>query len=256
MKIHLHSRKGLYEVVDYNATRIILSTKAYRFYVPVDDFKEFAGGTWNWNVPSEEMETFLSVVDPEKYNKIIEQKEGIPEYIEQEDDDYYDYDYEDEMDYSDYEYPNYEQLYYENRDELSKLKSKMRNIAYMVYSQKLDFSEYLNDSGIKFIIQQNRNNAEDYRLKFDPYGFVSNGHSDIDDLFRQDMETYKTINGGWLKVFGDIVILYAQSGDYGVYDDIIATKCAKEIFTGKIVISFAGKSWNDVEDMYKQLNIL
>lgn len=268
MRIHIHSRNGLYEVLDYNATRIILSTKEYRFFVPVSDFKAFAGGDWNWDVPAEKMETFLSVVQPEEYNKIVEQREKIPEYVEQyddDDDDFYNYDdeidYEDEIDYGafDYnhvDYPNFENLYYETRDELTTLKSKMRNIAYQIYSQKLDFSEYHNDSGIKFIIQQNRQNKEDYRLKFDPYGFVSNGHSDIDDLFTRDMETYKTINGGWLKVINNIVILYAKSGDYGVYDDIIAMKCAKEVFTGKSVFSFAGKSWNDVEDMIKRLNIL
>lgn len=256
----------MYTVDSYDSKHINLSTRHYNLQVPVDDFKAFAGGWENHGVTTEEIDKFISVVQPERYQKNVETQEKLLAIIdhlqaEQEnqndepcDDDYDFYDYEDEIDYgafdyNDNEYPNFEQLYYDTRDELYDLNAKMRQIAYKVYSQKLDLSNYQNDKGIKFIIQQNRQNDNEYRFKFDPYGFVSNGHSDISSIFMLD--NYNTVNGGWLKVIGNDVILYAKSGDYGVYDDIIATKCAKEVFTDKNVISFAGKMWHDVEDMLK-----
>lgn len=169
MRVHLHSRRGMYTVDSYDSEYINLSTRRYKLQVPVTDFKAFAGGIENYGVTAEEKDKFISVVQPERYQKIIETEEKLLAIInqlqaeekEKEDDDVYDYydcdyAYEDEIDYSDYEYPDYEELYYENRDELYKLNSKMRNIAYKVYSQKLDFSKYQNNVGVKFIIQRIR----------------------------------------------------------------------------------------------------
>ena len=113
-------------------------------------------------------------------------------------------------------------------------------------SQNLDFSNFTNRKGIKFIIQQDWS-EESYRLCWDPYGFVSNYHSDISSIY--DHKDWYTKNGGWIKVFEDDVVLYYKSGDYGVYDDAIAIECAKKLFPGKNIYSYAGKQWDDALDV-------
>ena len=251
MKIHLHSKPGLYEVVTYGRNSITCSTKHSTFQVPSSDFKSFAGGNWNFSVTKDQMDIFLSVIQPDKYKIQVEQENEIitlaaridmiteavkasstPTVVEDEDDGPTKEDYE--------------RWYNDKYDELNKLRNHMRNVAHQVYSQKLDFSNFQMTKGIKFIIQQDHYNDDSYRFCWDPYGFVSNGHSDISSIFRDD--DYGTVNGGWIKIIEDNVILYYKSGDYGVYDDAIAIKCAKKLFPGKNIHSYAGRQWDEELD--------
>ena len=251
MKIHLNSRQGLYEVETYGRNSITCSTKHNIFSVPTSDFKSFAGGNWNNHVSKDDMDLFLSVINPEKYKLQVQQENEIitlaarmdmiteavkasstPIMVEEEDDGPTKEDYE--------------KWYNDKYDELNKLRNHMRSIAHKVYSQNLDFSNFQMTKGIKFIIQQDHYNDDSYRFCWDPYGFVSNGHSDISSIFRAD--DYGTVNGGWIKIIEDNVILYYKSGDYGVYDDAIAIKCAKKLFPGKNIHSYAGRQWDEELD--------
>lgn len=270
MKIHLHSRQGLYEVETYGRNTITLSTKHHMFQVPTSDFKSFAGGNWNFNVSKEEMDTFLSIVQPETYKKQFELENEIISLAKRidvmdelkeilntslaehnakkaecnqvtEDTDYDDAD-DDIYDPMEPTKEEYEKWWRQEADKNTELKNKMRSIAYQVYSQNLDFSNFQNHKGIKFIIQTDAYESK-FRFCWDPYGFVSNGHSDISSIFRQD--DWYTVNGGWIKIIDDNVILYSKSGDYGVYNDAIATECAKKVFPTKNIHSFAGRQWND-----------
>lgn len=267
MKIHLHSRQGLYEVETYGRNTITLSTKHDMFQVPTSDFKSFAGGNWNINVSKEEMDTFLSITQPEKYKKqfeleneiislakrinmIDQMKASIPTPVVEEVTE----DVDVELD--DYNYYMQELRQEEARrtpeewnDRLSKkdkeidsLKRKLQDMASKVYSQNLDFTHFQEHHGIKFIIQTNYDETE-FRFCWDPYGFVDNFHSSISHIYREN--GWYTKNGGWIKIIDDNVILYAKSGDYGVYDDAIATKCAEKVFPGKKIHSFAGRQWTD-----------
>jgi hypothetical protein len=258
MKIHLNSRQGLFEVETYGRDTITLSTKHNVFQVPVSDFKSFAGGNWNFNASKEEMDTFLSVVQPDKYKIQVEQENQIltlavrlgmirdavkaqESVVVEESDDYQDIPFETDEPTKD----EYEKWWRDKCDELNSTRNKIRSIAPEVYSQNLDFSNFQNHKGIKFIIQTDAYETE-FRFRWDPYGFVSNGHSDISSIFRAD--DWYTVNGGWIKIIGDDVILYSKSGDYGVYDDAIATECAKKVFPTKEIHSFAGRYWDDELD--------
>lgn len=253
MKIHLHSRQGLYEVETYGRNTITLSTKHDMFQVPTSDFKSFAGGNWNFNVSKEEMDTFLSIVQPEKYKKQFEMENQIISLAKRIDmidqmkasvntpvveEDVYD----DIYDPTEPTKEEYEKWYREEAAKNDELKNKMRSIAPQVYSQNLDFSNFQNHKGIKFIIQTDVYESK-FRFCWDPYGFVSNGHSDISSIFRLD--DWYTINGGWIKIINNDVILYSKSGDYGVYDDVVAIHCAEKVFPGKKIHSFAGRQWDD-----------
>jgi hypothetical protein len=250
MKIHLHSKQGLYEVETYGRETITCSTKHNLFQVPTSDFKSFAGGNWNFNISKEKMDLFLSVVQPEKYKLQVEQENeiitlaarmdmikeavkasSIQSVVEEEDGPTKE---------------DYEKWWRQESDKNSELNKKMRKIAHEVYSQKLDFSNFQVTKGIKFIIQQDHYDDDSYRFCWDPYGFVSNGHSDISSIFYAD--DYGTVSGGWIKIFEDNVILYYKSGDYGVYDDAIAMKCAKKLFPGKNIHSYAGRQWDEELD--------
>jgi len=258
MKIHLNSKQGLYEVETYGRNSITLSTKHNTFQVPTDDFKSFAGGLWNHQVTKEEMDTFLSVVQPEKYKKQFQLENEIislakridmidtfntpvtaPVVVEEEDD-YLDYDPQEPTK------EDYERWFRQESDKNYELNNKIESIARKVYSQNLDFSDYDNKKGIKFIIQENEPEENLYRLCWDPFGFVSNYHSNISSIY--DHKDWYTKNGGWIKVFENDVVLYYKSGDYGVYDDAIAIECAKKLFPGKNIHSFAGRDWDDELD--------
>jgi histidinol dehydrogenase len=102
--------------------------------------------------------------------------------------------------------------------------------------------DYQNEKGIKFIIQKNYK-TDEYRFCFDPYQLGANFHSTLSEFFRQ--ENWGTINGGWLKMIGNVLTLYAQSGDYGVYNNEIAINAAKLVFPNKEIRSFAGMQWSD-----------
>jgi hypothetical protein len=273
MKIHLHSRQGLYEVEGYSNEIIVVSTKHLNFTVPVSDFKSIAGGNWNFNLSKEDIDIFLQIVQPEKYALQLQQEQQIMEFAaaidkqeelinqyntshsnEEEivhDDNLYDhpeYDYNDYDQYEDDYAPDeptkaeYEKWWRQESDKNDELKNKMRSIAHQVYSQNLDFSNFQNHKGIKFIIQTDHDESQ-FRFSWDPYGFVSNGHSDISSIFRAD--DWYTVNGGWIKIIDNNVILYFKSGDYGVYDDAIAIECAKKLFPTKEIHSFAGRQWDD-----------
>ena len=273
MKIHLHSRQGLFTVHSYNERTITVTTKHLNFTVPVSDFKSIAGGTWNFSVSKQVQDRFLQVVQPEQYALQLQQEQQImalaiaikqqDELIHQyntshsneeeivHDDDLYDHPEYDDNDYQQYEddydpedptKEEYEQWWREESDKNDKLNNKMRSIAHQVYSQNLDFSNFQNHKGIKFIIQTDADESK-FRFSWDPYGFVSNGHSDISSIFRAD--DWYTVNGGWIKIIDNNVILYFKSGDYGVYDDAIATECAKKVFPTKEIHSFAGRDWDD-----------
>jgi hypothetical protein len=238
MKIHLHSKQGIYTVATYGRMTITLTTKHKMFQVPASDFKAFAGGDWNYDVSKEEMDTFLSVVQPETYKKQLELDNQIlsiakmldePISFLEEDDD-------------DTTKEQYRDWYQSEQREHTRLKNKIRSIAHQVYSQTPDFSNFQNHNGIKFIIQKHYK-EDNYRFCWDPYGFVSNGHSNISDIY--NIDDYCTINGGWIKIIGNNVILYYKSGDYGVYDDAIAMECAQKLFPTKKIHSFAGRVWDD-----------
>jgi hypothetical protein len=62
MRIHIHSRKGLYTVVSYDEKVINLMTKAYKFSVPVQDFKCFAGGNNNFGVSEQDKDKFYLTI--------------------------------------------------------------------------------------------------------------------------------------------------------------------------------------------------
>ena len=126
-----------------------------------------------------------------------------------------------------------------------KLKDQLNNHASKLYADLTELpilNTYTNDKGIKFIIQRNYVTNE-HRFCFDPYELGANFHSQLSEFFRK--ENWGTINGGWMKVINNEVILYKSSGDYGVYDDTIAMNCAVKIFPNKIISSFAGKEWTD-----------
>jgi hypothetical protein len=269
MKIHLHSKAGLYEVETYGRNSITCSTKHAVFSVPTDDFKSFAGGNWNTSVTKDEMDLFLSVIQPDKYKLQVKQENEIITLLERintldalkamlqsepsqpevvyEDDDMY----EDDYPFEDPTESNYEEWWREKCDQYSALQDKMRSIAKKVYSQNLDVSNLEIPDGIKFIMQKNHHN-DSYRLCWDPYGFVSNGHSDISSIYRSN--DWGTVNGGWIKIFRDNVILYYKSGDYGVYDDKVATECAQRIFPYKRIHSFAGRQWDEeLDNMFYEL---
>lgn len=62
MKIHLHSKEGLYTVKCYSPYSITVFTKQKEFTVPTSDFKSFAGGLWNSQVSKKDMDEFLSTI--------------------------------------------------------------------------------------------------------------------------------------------------------------------------------------------------
>jgi hypothetical protein len=276
MRIHINSKQGLYTVEAFGRNSITLSTKHNVFQVPTSDFKSFAGGLWNNDTTKEEMDLFLSIVQPEEYKKQLNLDNQIIALAHKLDmvetatkelnhviinnnnhaevtadgfvDNHTDYDYDNEEDYViDYQSPEvsaeqYEKWWRQKCDDLSDFKDKMRSVAREIYSGTIDHNKFQELKGIKFIIQQNVHNNE-YRFCWDPYGFVSNGHSDISSIYRGN--DWYTKSGGWIKIINKQVILYAQSGDYGVYDDATALECAAKLFTDKKIHSYAGRQWDD-----------
>ena len=252
MKIHLNSRLGMYTVTSYNDTYIWLVTKRLpEFKVPCSDFKSFAGGSFNNDITAAESDRFIATVNPSMYkhqaemtNKVMEALKALsaqPIVVDEDD--------EEEVDEADN--IQYENWYYQKSDELAKYKDKIRKTASEVYKQKLDFSDLEITKGIKFIIQQNREDNS-YRFCFDPYGFVDNFHSAISDVYRE--YNWDTINGGWIKVIGNSVILYYKSGDYGVYDNDIAIEAASKLFPNHEISSYAGRQWDkELTERYDDL---
>ena len=141
---------------------------------------------------------------------------------------------------------DWEKYYREQCDKTGEISKKLNDHASKLYADLEELpilKNYTNDKGIKFIIQRNYVTNE-HRFCFDPYELGANFHSQLSEFFRK--ENWGTINGGWMKVINNEVILYKSSGDYGVYDDTIAMNCAIKIFPNKIISSFAGKEWVDI----------
>jgi hypothetical protein len=248
MKIHLNSKPGMYDVVTYGKNSITCSTKHSTFSVPTDDFKAFAGGSWNHGVSRNDIDLFLSVVNPEQYQLQVQQENEIlaiavrMEMLEESiKNSFTPTIVKDETDYK--------ELYERSEIELDRAKDHLLSVATKVYSQNLTFDHITIDKGIKFIIQQNHDD-DSYRFCWDPYGFVPNYHSDINKLYKtiRNYGDWRTINGGWIKVMSGDVILYHKSGDYGVYDDAIAIECAQDVFPNLKIHSFAGRQWDQELD--------
>jgi len=141
---------------------------------------------------------------------------------------------------------NWEEKFKEQCDIADEAKRKLNNHAKKLYDNLSELpvlKSYTNDKGIKFIIQENSVTKE-HRFCFDPYELGANFHSQISQFFEK--EDWNTINGGWMKVINNKVILYKSSGDYGVYNDTIGVACAKVLFPDKVILSFAGKEWSDI----------
>lgn len=269
MKIHLHSKNGMFTVEDFGRDSITLSTKHSSFSVPCDDFKCFAGGI---NAPSEyERQGFLGIVRPFEALSEADSKakaQQLAEVLAEGKDIYEDIylkRFEDSMHLADTigkGNTNWKALYEEMKKKYEDAKDTYNDrllLAERVYNTQLDLSNWkCNENGIKFIIQIKKQNyrGAKYRLCFDPFEIMPNFHSALSDLYTLDSfdwPNWKTQNGGWIKVIDDTVVLYAQSGDYGVYDDEIAIECAKEIFPDKKIKSFAGKEWSEILKTFKSI---
>jgi hypothetical protein len=241
MKIHLHSRQGLYQVERFGRNSIMLSTKHTSFSVPTSDFKSFAGGLWNNQVSKDEMDQFMAVVRPDEYKIQVEQEDQILTLAAR-------LDIIQDAVKAEVIHTNQETSRHDKYDEL---KDKIKATAREVYKQSLDVSHIkINYNGIKFIIQQHED--ETYRFCWDPYQFVDNYHSNISDIYRDN--NWYTMNGGWIKIINNSVILYSKSGDYGVYDDAVAIHCAEKLFPNHKIYSFAGREWDsELANMFDEL---
>lgn len=251
MKIHLNSRQGMYTVTSYNDTYIWLVTKKLpEFTVPCSDFKSFAGGSNNADMTGPESDRFIATVNPSMYKHQAEMTEKVMEAVKalsmqpievvtkHE-----------EIDKS--TNIQYENWFHQKSEELARFQDRIRKTASEVYKQKLDFSDLQIINGIKYIIQTNSDVTE-FRFCFDPYQFVPNSHSAISDVYRQI--GWNTINGGWIKIINNNVILYSKSGDYGVYKDSIAITAASKLFPNHKISSYAGREWDDqLTDQYDDL---
>jgi hypothetical protein len=141
---------------------------------------------------------------------------------------------------------NWEESFRQQCTKSDEIQDKLNNHASKLYANLSELpilKNYTNDKGIKFIIQRNYITNE-HRFCFDPYELGANFHSQLSEFFRQ--ENWGTINGGWMKVMNNQVILYKSSGDYGVYDDTTAVTCARVLFPNENILSFAGREWSDI----------
>jgi hypothetical protein len=141
---------------------------------------------------------------------------------------------------------NWEESFRQQCAKTEEIQDKLNNHASKLYANLSELpilKNYTNDKGIKFIIQRNYITKET-RFCFDPYELGANFHSQLSEFFRQ--ENWGTINGGWMKVMNNQVILYKSSGDYGVYDDTTAVTCARVLFPNENILSFAGREWSDI----------
>jgi len=243
MMIHLHSKQGLYTVTKYNKDFIYLKTKHSKFQAPTSDFKSLAGGPWNRDLKADELRSFLEVVAPDLLANIDRQEALLVarlNVLAEES--------EDEDDVPILDEPSAEQYakwWREGNIEKDNLRKKLMTVGHKVYADLASLSILHTlqiDKGLKFIIQVTED--DQHRFCFDPYEIGSNYHSDLSEMYRTD--GYYTINGGWLKIIDNKVTLYAQSGDYGVYNDDVALAAAKLIFPNKEIVSYAGKQWDDI----------
>jgi hypothetical protein len=238
MKIHIHSREGLYNVDFYTNAELHLSTAKYQFRVPASDFKGLAGGLWNFNLSQEETNAFYETINPgyldaldAGLNQILELMQGIDpktnnEYLGEQED------------------PNYRVMFEDAAKELSASKKNEFDLIKLIYSDlsKIDLDQlnFDENGGIKFIIQESMDECS-YRLKFDPHRFKDNMHSTLSFLFMEN--GWGTISGGWLKIIGRTVYLYGKSGDYGVFEGKVAKKAFEVLYPKYTVVSIPSATW-------------
>jgi hypothetical protein len=63
MKIHIHSRKGIYNLVSFDEYTLYLSTNRYEFTTPVEDYKCLAGGKWNKMMNVKKYNAFMNLLN-------------------------------------------------------------------------------------------------------------------------------------------------------------------------------------------------
>lgn len=128
------------------------------------------------------------------------------------------------------------------KDKLMSVTTKLyKNLASLPDLNLLDTG----NNGIKFIIQGTED--DDYRFCFDAYQIQPNFHSSISLMFRDNK--YYTRNGGWMKIIGNTLVLFYQSGDYGIYDNDIAIEAARKIFPTMEIKSYAGLTLEQVMEI-------
>lgn len=262
IKIHIHSRNGLYTLVSYSADKIKFRTKHDAYIRDASDYKCLAGGNHNFRVNMEVVHEFERTVLPEKYAELDRKEAELmlqldairhEEYLEQlylelaeaemqkdmEDaelhqqwieDQYYEEPYDIEQDLR-----NYVTWYNQTKEELDKLRDHNIKVARKVYD---NFNPRLSDieKPIKFIVQTN--NKGSFRIRFDYYGFVENYHSSISQIFSDGI--WCTMNGGWMRIEDGKLQLYGRSGDYGIFDKNIALDCAEKLFPMAMIDSKPG----------------
>jgi hypothetical protein len=270
IKIHLKSRNGVYRVFSVGVSTITLQTHDYSFRVPHSDFKCFAG---NFKLTKKQANYFMALLGKNNLQKQLDsvKRKIEDEYIKQKNnsadikykiDSYYD-----KLEESYYLLQKKLLVQKESHEKEIKeiIKKKMENVinseemrkykldkAAEIYQHCIDLSNYQNHNGIKFIIQQyddKSNNNWQYRMFFDPFKFVDNWHSSLTQItdeieYKTNGKIWRTNSGGWLKVIDNAVVLYARSGDYGVFDNDIAIECAKKLFPTKEIYSYADLDWD------------
>lgn len=254
----MKSRQGVYSVFSIGKDTMTCQTANYSFRVPKSEFKCFAG---DYKPTEKQANYFLALLsesnlqkqlDVVKYklqNELIRLKKDEAN-MKYQVDDYYD-SLEKNLDILQKKLIFQKEEHKKEMEEMRKEKvinsDKMKNYkfnkAVEIYQHPIDLSNYENNQGIKFIIQEDKSETE-HRMFFDPFQFVANFHSNLDEITKIiEIKTcgklWHTINGGWLKVIGNAVVLYGRSGDYGVYDDNIAIECAKKLFPTKEIYSYA-----------------
>jgi hypothetical protein len=259
MYIHLKSQDGLFNVVSYNKNYIKIRTNRRAFTTTADDFSKMAGGHWNSREEKSEIEKFLKVINAvpetplpapaevtesinsfrEMLNFAEDMKDAAREATEHLDDALCKIIKQDDV------------IARLKEDLVVALNAKVQqsNSSYrIVKTCYKDFDvlsavkDFQTQQGTKFIFQEGN---DSYRIRFDVFDMVSNMHSEIDRLFRS--KEWHTVSGGWIKIIDNVVYLYYESGDFGVYDEAKAVKCAQELYPDKEIKSFAGKPWWTLE---------
>jgi hypothetical protein len=134
---------------------------------------------------------------------------------------------------------DFEKLYEHSNKTNNVLREKALEAARKVYSNGIPIMDTTKE-GIKFIIQSTENN--EYRLCYDPYQICDNYHSNLSQIFKT--EKYRTINGGWITIQNNIVVLDRKSGDYGVFDAQVVEILAAQMFPEYNIICNPGETTN------------
>jgi hypothetical protein len=200
----------MYSVKCYTPWEITVFTKHKEFCVPAEDFKSFAGKTWNLQVSKEDMDEFLETIE-RKHNH-------------HDNDDYYEL------------FKGYKRKYEDKLSENNLLKERMYKAATEMYAN-LDYSKLKIDRQIKFIIQGTLN--EEYRLCIDPFGFVDDCHIELNKMFKVNnkFNHWTWHFDGFLRVNDDDVIINFQSEGWDNEDQIVV-ECVKKMFCNKNIKTY------------------